>query len=263
VTKATTNRASGVPAAVSAHGLHVHYGAIRAVQGASVEVRLGTVTALVGSNGAGKSSFLHAVAGLVGVAAGRVTHDGSQTDITRMPSHGRVRDFGIVLVPEGRGVLPRLSVLENLNLGLRMGRLRERSGRAPEGPSLDDTFALFPQLRNRRQSAARLLSGGEQQMLSIARALLMRPKVLLIDEPSTGLSPKIAKDILVLIAGAARRLPLAVLLVEQDTRTALEVASFAYVMERGQIVLSGPATDVAADAQLEAAYLGRRKRVPR
>jgi branched-chain amino acid transport system ATP-binding protein len=234
--------------------LQVRYGGIRAVQGVAGRFGAASVTAIVGANGAGKSSLLNALAGVVPSSGGRIFRSGR--DITKTPSHRRVRQHGIVLIPEGRGVFPRLSVDENLSFGVRVGFARARTNPGLSGPTIEEMFELFPQLALRRHQPARLLSGGEQQMLSIARALLMFPDILLIDEPSTGLSPRLAEQMLLTIREAAERARLTVILVEQDTRIALEVASFAYVMERGQFVLAGEAGFVAENTGLRAAYLG-------
>ena len=231
-------------------GIDVAYGAVRAVHGASLELGAG-ITALVGANGAGKSSLVKAIAGLEPCGGTIALDDGR--DVTRLPSHRRVRDLGIVLVPEGRGVLPRMSVAENLELGLRVGRARDAEADAEER-----LLELFPQLRARYRTSARYLSGGEQQMLSMARALAMKPAYLLVDEPSLGLSPATVTALFTSIRSVVAEQEIALLLIEQDTRAALELADHAYVMERGRIALEGASEELAAGPLLRAAYLGAR-----
>jgi branched-chain amino acid transport system ATP-binding protein len=225
----------------------VDYGTIRAVQGASLAIAPG-ITALVGSNGAGKSSLVKAIAGLEKATSGSVrTSDGR--DVTHLPSDRRVRELGIVLVPEGRGALPRMTVAENLELGVRIGRKR-RAGATIE------LLDLFPQLKQRHRVQARFLSGGEQQMLSIARALAMEPEFLLVDEPSLGLSPAIVVSLFQTIREVVAQRGIALLLIEQDTRAALALSEYAYVMERGRIELAGRSEEIAEGPLLRAAYLG-------
>jgi branched-chain amino acid transport system ATP-binding protein len=236
--------------------LQVGYGNIRAVQGASLAITTG-ITALVGANGAGKSSLVKAIAGLVPVRGGEVTLPDGRS-ILRIPSHRRVRELGIVLVPEGRGVLPAMTVRENLEFGLRVGRRRRAEGTTTSDAAgrLEPLIELFPQLRDRLQSAARLLSGGEQQMLSLARSLASAPSILLIDEPSLGLSPSVVVSLFAAISDVARRDGIALLLIEQDTKAAIALSDYVYVMERGEILLHGPSADVAANPALRDAYLG-------
>ena len=236
--------------------LHLAYGTIRAVQGVSLSITAG-ITALVGANGAGKSSLVKAIAGLAVPQAGTISL-GDGTPILRTPSHRRVRDLGVVLVPEGRGVLADMTVRENLEFGLRVGRYRVARGLSSTdaGGLLEPLLELFPQLRDRLQSEARLLSGGEQQMLSLARALACAPSVLLIDEPSLGLSPAMVVSLFEAIRDVAARDGIALLLIEQDTRAAMRLSDYAYVMERGEIALHGASADVAASSALRAAYLG-------
>ena len=236
--------------------LQVGYGNIRAVQGVDLEITTG-ITALVGANGAGKSSLVKALAGLVPVRSGDVTVP-SAGSILRIPSHRRVRDLGIVLVPEGRGVLPAMTVRENLEFGLRVGRRRRDRGLVARDDvgRIDPLLELFPQLRDRLSSAGRLLSGGEQQMLSLARALACAPSILLIDEPSLGLSPAVVVSLFEAIGAVVERDGIALLLIEQDTQAAIGLSDHLYVMERGRISLAGPSAEVALDPALRAAYLG-------
>jgi branched-chain amino acid transport system ATP-binding protein len=250
------------PAGLVVDGVSVRYGSIRAVQGASLELPAGIV-ALVGSNGAGKSSLVKAIAGLERTVEGSVrTRDGR--DLTHMPAHRRVRDLGIVLVPEGRGVLPSMTVAENLEFGLRIGALRAaRERRSEEGLTRAGLFELFPQLQDRYRVQARYLSGGEQQMLSIARALAMAPKFLLVDEPSLGLSPAIVASLFNTIKRVVVEREIALLLIEQDTRAALSLSDYAYVMERGRIELEGPSREIADGPLLRAAYLGAHEVIAR
>jgi branched-chain amino acid transport system ATP-binding protein len=227
-------------------GLHVFYGHVHAVRGVSLTVRRGQIAALIGPNGAGKSSTLNAIAGLLRPAAGEVLLDGQP--LARLPAH-RVARSGAVLVPEGRGILQRMTVEENLKVAAEMhpGRdLRER---------IDGQLRRFPSLERRRDLPAGQLSGGEQQMLAIARALLQRPRLLLLDEPSMGLSPVLVRQVFDILAGIQRE-GIALLLVEQNARAALALSEHAYVLERGQIALDGLARDLSRDERLQAAYLG-------
>jgi branched-chain amino acid transport system ATP-binding protein len=224
------------------------------VQGVSVEIPRGEITALVGANGAGKSTLLKAIAGLVPLAGGRVEAPAEQ-DVTKWSATRRVRELGIVLVPEGRGVFGGMTVDENLAVGDRIGSKRRPDGAGGDDP-LADVFELFPQLRQRRSVQARYLSGGEQQMLSLGRSLLMEPTILLIDEPSMGLAPVLVKAIFETLEAVLAEKRVTVFLVEQDTEIALEIAQHAYVIERGAIQLQGPAQRVAEDPRLRAAYLG-------
>jgi branched-chain amino acid transport system ATP-binding protein len=227
-------------------GLHVFYGHVHAVRGVSLTVRRGQIAALIGPNGAGKSSTLNAIAGLLRPAAGEVLLDGQP--LARLPAH-RVARSGAVLVPEGRGILQRMTVEENLKVAAEMhpGRdLRER---------IDGQLRRFPSLERRRDLPAGQLSGGEQQMLAIARALLQRPRLLLLDEPSMGLSPVLVRQVFDTLAGIQRE-GIALLLVEQNARAALALSEHAYVLERGQIALDGLARDLSRDERLQAAYLG-------
>jgi branched-chain amino acid transport system ATP-binding protein len=238
--------------AVRAVELEVWYGRIRALQGVSLDVRSGGITALVGANGAGKSTLLKAIAGLVPLRGGRVEIPAGE-NIGRIAAHRRVRDLGLVLVPEGRSVFGTMSVAENLALGSRVGALRGDGGTSS---AQDEIYALFPVLEERRGLQARYLSGGEQQMLSLARALLMEPSILLIDEPSMGLAPLVVREIFETLRSVLERRSITVFLVEQDTRLALSVADWAYVLDRGRIEVEGTADEVARTPRLQEAYLG-------
>ena len=230
--------------------LHVNYGHVQAVRGISLAVRPGQVVTLVGPNGAGKTSTLGAVAGLVPPAVGRILLEGR--NVTRLPSHRAVA-AGIALVPEGRAVIARMSVEENLRLAVEMRA--QGAGAAERRALLETQLRRFPVLGERRRQAAGSLSGGEQQMLAMARGLLMRPRILLLDEPSMGLAPLLVQQIFDTVE-AIHREGTTILLVEQNARLALRVSDYAYVLERGKIVLEGPSRDLAADPRVQAAYLG-------
>jgi branched-chain amino acid transport system ATP-binding protein len=230
---------------LAVEGLTTYYGAVRAIDGVSLEVTEGSVTAVLGANGAGKTSLLRTITGLVPARAGKVTLDGQ--DITRLAVELIVRR-GVSHVPEGRGVIAELTVAENLRLG---GLWRGRSA-AP----VQEMYDLFPRLREREHQPASRLSGGERQMLSIGRALMSRPRILLLDEPSLGLAPVIIAQIMGLIRSLADSLGLAVLLVEQNARSALSIASRGIVLNLGRVVADQPAADLAADERLRHAYLG-------
>jgi len=227
-------------------GLHVLYGHVHAVRGVSLAVRRGQIATLIGPNGAGKSSTLNAIAGLLRPAAGEVLLDGQP--LTGLPAH-QVARRGAVLVPEGRGILQRMTVEENLRVAAEMHAGRDLPER------IDAQLRRFPSLERRRDLPAGQLSGGEQQMLAIARALLQRPRLLLLDEPSMGLAPVLVRQVFDLLAGIQQE-GIALLLVEQNARAALAVSEHAYVLERGEIVLDGPARELARDERLKAAYLG-------
>jgi branched-chain amino acid transport system ATP-binding protein len=227
--------------------VHVHYGPIQALKGITLTVEPGEIVTLLGANGAGKTSTLRAISGLVRPSAGRILLAG--TDITHRKPHEIVA-LGVGHVPEGRRIFPRLSVEENLRLGAFSVRDRAEIARRQEY-----VFTLFPRLQERRKQAGGTLSGGEQQMLAIGRALMMQPRILLLDEPSMGLAPVLVESIFEVIQRLNRD-GTTILLVEQNARMALEVAHRGYVLETGQIVLSGSAPDLARDPRVQAAYLG-------
>ncbi|HUL92772.1 MAG TPA: ABC transporter ATP-binding protein [Burkholderiales bacterium] len=227
-------------------GLEVRYGGIRAVKGIDLEVARGELVCLIGANGAGKSSTLRAIAGLVPAAAGSIAF--GERDLSGIAAFRRAR-AGLVMVPEGRGVFSRLSVDENLAMG---AYARSDPGVASDRARV---FALFPRLAERRAQIAGTLSGGEQQMLAIGRALMSRPTLLALDEPSMGLAPMAARHILEVIRDI-NRAGVTVLLVEQNAQGALALAHRAYVMESGEITLSGEARALLADPRVREAYLG-------
>ncbi|HBD07082.1 MAG TPA: ABC transporter ATP-binding protein [Syntrophobacteraceae bacterium] len=228
-------------------GLHVAYGPIEAVRELSFRVEQGTVVTLMGPNGAGKTTTLMALSGIVPVRLGTIHWDGR--DITRMSAHRRV-SAGIVQVPEGRQVLPGMTVRENLELG---GYRRPRREVATDIRHMEERFLILAQ---RRDTPAGSLSGGEQQMLAIARGLMAHPQLLLLDEPSLGLAPLIVKEIFEVI-DEFRESGLTVLLVEQNANLALAASSYAYVMESGSIVLEGPSAELRSNPAVIATYLGQ------
>jgi branched-chain amino acid transport system ATP-binding protein len=225
--------------------LGVSYRKVRAVNGVSFTVRPGEVVAVLGANGAGKSTLLRAVAGVLRPDTGSVRFEG--TDITGWASH-RVARRGLRLVPEGRGLLARMTVWENLVMGQYATATGTRS-------DLEAALERFPVLRQRRGQIASTLSGGEQQMLAIARALVARPRLLMLDEPSLGLAPRLVRQIFAVVAELKRE-GVTIVLVEQNARQALAVADRAYILETGQVVLAGPAAELAAGEGVQRAYLG-------
>ena len=226
-------------------GLEVHYGGIRAVKGIDVQVAAGELVCLIGANGAGKTSTLKAICRLLPSTSTAISYEGE--DIRRKPVHELPRK-GLVMVPEGRGVFPQLTVQENLAMGA-----YARGGGDPESQ-----YATFPRLKERRHQIAGTLSGGEQQMLAIGRALMSQPKLLLLDEPSMGLAPLMVAKIFEIVRDIASR-GVTILLVEQNARLALEAASRGYVMESGNITLSGDAKTLLHDPRIQEAYLGEAK----
>ena len=223
-------------------GLEVHYGGIRAVKGIDLEVAQGELVCLIGANGAGKTSTLKAICRLL-ASSGAIRYDGK--DVSSAKVHELPRQ-GLVMVPEGRGIFPQLTVEENLMMGA-----YARGGRG----SSEQQYATFPRLRERRLQVAGTLSGGEQQMLALARALMSEPKLLLLDEPSMGLAPMMVTRIFDVVRDIAQR-GVTILLVEQNARLALELAHRGYVMESGVIALSGKSTDLLNDSRVKEAYLG-------
>ena len=228
-------------------GLEVAYGGIRAVKGIDLEVAEGELVTLIGANGAGKTTTLKALAGLIRPAAGRIHYNGR--DITARPAFELVRQ-GLALVPEGRGVFGRLTVEENLEMGAYSRRDRPRIA-----ADLDRVYGLLPRLAERRRQHGGTLSGGEQQMLAIGRALMSRPRMLLLDEPSMGLAPQMVQKIFETIRTIAAE-GVTLLLVEQNAKLALETCHRGYVMESGLIALADRAPDLLANPQVRQAYLG-------
>ena len=227
--------------------LAVAYGHIEAVKGISLELRAGEITALVGANGAGKSTTLLALSGLLKPKRGTVEFEGE--DISRLAPN-QIVQRGVVQVPEGRAILTTLSVLENLQLGA-----YSRKDKAGISQSLDEVYHLLPRLKDRANQFAGNLSGGEQQMLAIGRALMAKPKLLFLDEPSMGLAPILVQEIFRTLVTINQR-GLSVLLVEQNVRHALKIARHGFVIETGKIVLADTGANLLADPKVEAAYLG-------
>jgi len=234
------------------HDVHVHYGAVHALRGVSLSVAEGEIVTLIGANGAGKSTLMTSIFGAPRISRGRIEFAGQ--DLTRVPTHQICR-LGIALAPEGRRIFPRMTVLENLQIGALHVSSQGVSGR--EAQDLAQAFALFPVLQERQAQRAGTLSGGEQQMLAIARALLSRPQLLLLDEPSLGLAPIYIRKIFQIIAQLNRSHGIAVLLVEQNAHHALKIAHRAYVLQHGQIALAGAAQELLASDEVKRAYLGK------
>jgi branched-chain amino acid transport system ATP-binding protein len=226
--------------------LHANYGAIKALRGVSFAIEPGQVVSLIGANGAGKSTTLNTLSGVLKPNRGRVIFDG--TDITGWRAD-RITRRGLVQVPEGRQVIASMTVLENLLIGTAGRDQRQVAA------DLDSIFARFGRLSERRSQKSGLLSGGEQQMLAVGRALMMRPRLLMLDEPSMGLAPMLVNIVFDIIADIKRD-GIPILLVEQNARKALQIADEAYVLERGEIVKAGSAASLSRDAQVISAYLG-------
>ena len=227
-------------------GVHAHYGHIHALQGVDVSVQVGEVVTLIGANGAGKSTLLMSLFGQPRASAGRIVFDGE--DITNLATHDISRR-GIALVPEGRRIFPRMSVMENLQMGAVLADPANLSS------DLARMFALFPILEERCEQRAGTLSGGEQQMLAIARALMARPKLLLLDEPSLGLAPLYIRKIFQTISELNRDHGMTILLIEQNAHHALRAAHRGYVLQHGQIILAGTGKELLASPEVRAAYL--------
>jgi len=226
--------------------IHTYYGAIEALKGISLTVSEGEVVTLIGSNGAGKSTTLRSISGLTPARSGTVRFGGRE--ITRMSTQ-EIVGLGIALSPEGRHCFPRMTVRENLDLGAHLRR-------GPEvAADLEEVFTLFPRLQERERQKAGTMSGGEQQMLAIGRALMARPRLLLLDEPSMGIAPLLVARIYETIA-AINRNGVAILLVEQNANYALEIADRGYVLETGRVAVSAPSADLRDDPEVQRAYLG-------
>ncbi|UOM35727.1 ABC transporter ATP-binding protein [Acuticoccus sp. I52.16.1] len=235
--------AAGAAPVIAAHDLHAHFGKIHVLQGVDLTVGAGEAVALLGRNGVGKTTTLRTTLGLMPRSKGRVVFQG--TDITRLAPH-KLAALGIGYVPQGRGIFPLLSVEENLTLGL--------TGE-PDPVRLEETFARFPRLEERLKQAGGTLSGGEQQMLAIARCLMMGPRLLILDEPTEGIMPKLVAEIRRTIQ-SINRSGVAILLVEQNVKTALRICRRTYLMEKGRIAWEGTSDDLKADQDTIHRYLG-------
>jgi branched-chain amino acid transport system ATP-binding protein len=229
-------------------GLNVSYGPVRALNQVTISIPDRSITAIIGANGAGKSTLLRTISGIVRPSAGTITYDGQ--DLTRMRVESIVQ-LGLVQVPEGRGVIQELTIDENLRLGGLWRRDRVDRRRA-----LDEMYDLFPPLAIRRRKVAFTLSGGERQMLVLGRALMSRPRVLLLDEPSLGLAPMVTAQIMALLRELSAQQGLSLLLVEQNARSALSIAEHGVVLSLGEVVASEPAAQLSADSELRHHYLG-------
>jgi branched-chain amino acid transport system ATP-binding protein len=229
-------------------GLDLFYGDAQALDDVALDVAEGEIVAIIGANGAGKTSLIRTIAGMQRPARGAIAFEG--TDITGQPSH-RICDRGIGQVAEGRQIFPNMSVLENLEMGAAIKRAR-----AQMRPSLERAFALFPRLAERRRQAAGTLSGGEQQMLAIARCLMGRPRLIMFDEPSLGLAPLVVRDVFAVISRLNREEGLTIVLVEQNVALSLSLADRGYVLENGRIVMTGPGRTLLADDRVRQAYVG-------
>lgn len=226
--------------------LQVSYGAIKAVKGIDIEVKPGTIVSILGANGAGKTSTLHAISGLIPKAGGTIEFEGK--DITNLPAE-KIVPLGIVQCPEGRRIFPQLTVEENLKIGCYSRKDKNF------GPDFDRMYNLFPRLKERRKQMAGTLSGGEQQMLAIARGLMAKPKVFIMDEPSLGLAPIIVKEIFETIQQIKKE-GTTVLLVEQNAFQTMKISDYVYVLETGKVTIEGPAEVVRNDENVRKSYLG-------
>ena len=227
--------------------LHVYYGGIHALAGIDLEIPEGKIISLIGANGAGKSTTLKSIMSLVEKAEGTITWNG--TDITKMDTREIVK-LGIALCPEGRKVFPDLTVAENLTVGAYLRKDKKEIEKDREW-----VYELFPRMKEREWQLAGTLSGGEQQMLAVGRALMAKPKLLMLDEPSLGLAPLVIKDIFAIIR-QIKEAGVNVLLIEQNAKAALEISDYAYVMETGRITMAGPGKELLTDDRVKKAYLG-------
>lgn len=229
--------------------LQVNYGAINAIKGISIHVPEKSIITLIGANGAGKTTTLRAISNIVKAAEGsKVIYDGK--DITELPAH-KIVERGLCQVPEGRLIFANLTVKENLDMGAYLRKDKENFAK-----DLDFIFAIFPRLKERIKQPGGTLSGGEQQMLAISRALMSKPKMLLLDEPSLGIAPLLTKTIFEKIVEINKTLGMTILLVEQNANLALSVANYGYVLETGRIILEGPAKELESNPEVRKAYLG-------
>lgn len=236
---------------IQIHGLHAYYGTIEALKGIDLNIAQGKITCLIGSNGAGKSTLLKSISGVCR-HTGEVLYKGE--DISKL-SPQKVAKLGITHVPEGRHIFPGLTVRENLEVGT-IG-WHGFFGRKPYTQEMEEAFSLFPRLRERRDQLGWSLSGGEQQMLAIGRALMSHPQMLMLDEPSMGLAPVVISELFEKITEINREKKLTILLVEQNAKLALKTSDYAYVLERGSITVSGPAEQVRSNDQVLKSYLGK------
>ncbi|MBT0651989.1 ABC transporter ATP-binding protein [Geomobilimonas luticola] len=227
--------------------LYVNYKAIKALNGVSCQVQQGEIVALIGANGAGKTTILNTISGIVSASAGKIVFEGK--DITEIPPHEIVK-MGVCQVPEGRRVFSKMSVLENLEMGAFV-----RNDKKGIQEAMEHVFQLFPRLAERKKQPAKTLSGGEQQMLAMGRALMSNPRLLLLDEPSMGLAPMLVEKIFEIIQ-EINKAGTTIMLVEQNAHMALSIANRAYVLETGSIVLQGNAAELAANPDIRKAYLG-------
>ena len=264
MTTAVQPSISTAPPILAISNLIVRYGNIEALHGVSLQVIQGQIVTLIGANGAGKSSLLRSISGLVPAHAGtidynpdanpqsKIEHQKTKIQLTSTPPH-RIVELGISHVPEGRGIFSNMSVLENLQLGAYL-----RRDNAAIATDMERVFTLFPRIKERRTQLAGTMSGGEQQMLAIGRALMSRPRVLLLDEPSLGLAPLLVEQIFSVIRDINKTMGggVTILLVEQNAHMALQVAHHAYVLETGKIALQGPATEIRGNDEVRKAYLG-------
>ena len=231
-------------------GVNAYYGSLLALRRVSLRVRAGSIVAIIGANGAGKTTLLQSISGLIESKDGRILYEGQ--DIGSLPPH-RIVGLGICQVPEGRQIFSHLTVKDNLILGAYL--YSKKRDRSKTRQTMEDIFQIFPVLRERGKQIAGTLSGGEQQMLAIARALMSHPRLLLLDEPSMGLAPMVVREIFGVIWNLHQR-GTTILLVEQNARASLKIADYGYVLETGEIVLEGRATDLMADEKVKQAYLG-------
>jgi branched-chain amino acid transport system ATP-binding protein len=230
-------------------GVNVYYGSIHAIKDVSFHVDEGEIVTMIGANGAGKTTTMHAISGLLKIASGTITYDGKV--ISKIEPH-KIVSLGLAQCPEGRRVFSGLTVQENLE----MGAYSRRDGKDAIQDDFDLVFDLLPRLKERRNQSAGTLSGGEQQMLAIGRALMCKPKMLLLDEPSMGLSPLLVKEIFHIIGDVNKKSGVTVLLVEQNAKMALNIADRGYVLETGNIIMEGKASDLADNPDVKRAYLG-------
>ncbi|MCX5827908.1 MAG: ABC transporter ATP-binding protein [Deltaproteobacteria bacterium] len=236
--------------------INTYYGQVHALKNVSLHLQEGEIVTLIGANGAGKTTLLNSISGIVPPKSGQILFSGEP--IHELPPHGIV-ERGISQVPEGRQVFKPLSVEDNLELGAYL-RCRKRDGKKEAKETMTMVFDLFPILMERRKQLAGTLSGGEQQMLAIGRALMAKPKIMLLDEPSMGLAPLVVQEIFRVIENLAREKKTTVLLVEQNARVALKTASRGYVLETGKVILDGDAADLMENRDVQRAYLGRDKK---